>query len=88
MPDEVTQTLDSRSSASADALIEIDGVGDSGHGREDVKYAMEEISYTKFTGIRFLGRRGEEYDAGEVEGAFQITRAGANLVWFRTDLDK
>lgn len=66
MPDEVTQTLDSRSSASADALIEIGGVGDRGHGREDVKYAMEELSYTKFTGIRFLGRRGEEYDAGEV----------------------
>ena len=34
--------IDSRSSASADALIEIDGVGDSGHGR-DVKYAKEEL---------------------------------------------
>ena len=66
MQDEVTQTLDSRSSASADALIEIGGVGDRGHDREDVKYAMKEPSCTKFTGIRFLGRRGEEYDAGEV----------------------
>ena len=66
MPDQVTQTLDSRSSESADALIEIGGVGDRGHGRKDVKYAMEELSYTKFTGIRSLGRRGEEYDAGEV----------------------
>ena len=66
MPDEVTQTLDIRLSASADALIEIDSISDSGHGREDVKYAMEELSYTKFTRIRFLGRRGEEYDAGEL----------------------
>ena len=32
------------------------GVGDSGYGREGVKYAMAELSYTKFTGIRFLGR--------------------------------
>ncbi len=32
------------------------GVGDSGYGREGVKYAMEELSYTKFTGIRFPGR--------------------------------
>ena len=43
MPDEVTQTLDIRLSASADALIEIDSISDSGHGREDVKYAMEEL---------------------------------------------
>lgn len=34
------------------------GVGDSGYGREGVKYAMEELSYTKFTGIRFPGREG------------------------------
>ena len=81
MQDEVTQTLDSRSSASADALIEIGGVGDRGHDREDVKYAMKEPSCTKFTGIRFLGR--EEKNMTLVnweEGAFQITRAGANLV--------
>ena len=32
------------------------GVGDSGYGREGVKYAMAELSYTKFTGIRFPGR--------------------------------
>jgi len=32
------------------------GVGDSGYGREGVKYAMEELSYLKFTGIRFPGR--------------------------------
>jgi len=32
------------------------GVADSGYGREGVKYAMEELSYTKFTGIRFPGR--------------------------------
>ena len=32
------------------------GVGDSGYGREGVKYAMEELSYVKFTGIRFPGR--------------------------------
>ena len=31
------------------------GVGDSGYGREGVKYAMKELSYTKFTGIRFPG---------------------------------
>ena len=31
------------------------GVGDSGYGREGVKYAMEELSYVKFTGIRFPG---------------------------------
>lgn len=33
------------------------GVGDSGYGREGVKYAMEELSYLKFTGIRFPGRK-------------------------------
>jgi acyl-CoA reductase-like NAD-dependent aldehyde dehydrogenase len=32
------------------------GVGDSGYGREGVKYAMQELSYLKFTGIRFPGR--------------------------------
>ena len=32
------------------------GVGDSGYGREGVKYAMDELSYIKFTGIRFPGR--------------------------------
>ena len=32
------------------------GVGDSGYVREGVKYAMEELSYLKFTGIRFPGR--------------------------------
>ena len=32
------------------------GVGDSGYGREGVKYAMEELSYLKFTGIRFPGK--------------------------------
>jgi len=31
------------------------GVGDSGYGREGVKYAMDELSYIKFTGIRFPG---------------------------------
>ena len=31
------------------------GVGDSGHGREGVRYAMEELSYVRFTGIRFPG---------------------------------
>ena len=31
------------------------GVGSSGFGREGVKYAMEELSYIKFTGIRFPG---------------------------------
>ena len=31
------------------------GVGASGFGREGVKYAMEELSYIKFTGIRFPG---------------------------------
>ena len=66
MPADIIQTSASRSSASGDALIEIDGVGDSGHGREDVKSAVEELSYTKFTRIRFLGRGLEEYDAGEV----------------------
>ena len=81
MPDEVTQTLESRSSASADPLIEIGGVGDRGHGREDVKYAMEQLSYTKFTGIPSLGRRGEEYYAGEL-GRRRVPNywAGANLV--------
>lgn len=34
------------------------GVGSSGYGREGVKYAMEELSYLKFTGIRFPGREG------------------------------
>ena len=34
------------------------GVGSSGYGREGVKYAMEEMSYVKFTGIRFPGREG------------------------------
>lgn len=34
------------------------GVGSSGFGREGVKYAMEELSYVKFTGIRFPGREG------------------------------
>lgn len=34
------------------------GVGASGYGREGVKYAMEELSYLKFTGIRFPGREG------------------------------
>ena len=34
------------------------GVGDSGYGREGVRYAMEELSYTRFTGIRFPGREG------------------------------
>ena len=34
------------------------GVGSSGYGREGVKYAMEELSYVKFTGIRFPGREG------------------------------
>ena len=33
------------------------GVGDSGYGREGVKYAMDELSYLKFTGIRFPGRK-------------------------------
>jgi acyl-CoA reductase-like NAD-dependent aldehyde dehydrogenase len=32
------------------------GIGDSGYGREGVKYAMAELSYTKFTGIRFPSR--------------------------------
>ncbi|MBK17787.1 MAG: aldehyde dehydrogenase [Rhodospirillaceae bacterium] len=32
------------------------GVRSSGYGREGVKYAMEELSYVKFTGIRFPGR--------------------------------
>jgi acyl-CoA reductase-like NAD-dependent aldehyde dehydrogenase len=32
------------------------GVGASGYGREGVRYAMEELSYLKFTGIRFPGR--------------------------------
>jgi acyl-CoA reductase-like NAD-dependent aldehyde dehydrogenase len=32
------------------------GVGSSGYGREGVKYAMQELSYLKFTGIRFPGR--------------------------------
>ena len=32
------------------------GVGASGYGREGVKYAMQELSYVKFTGIRFPGR--------------------------------
>lgn len=32
------------------------GVASSGYGREGVKYAMEELSYLKFTGIRFPGR--------------------------------
>ncbi len=32
------------------------GVGDSGHGREGVRYAMEELSYVRFTGLRFPGR--------------------------------
>jgi acyl-CoA reductase-like NAD-dependent aldehyde dehydrogenase len=31
------------------------GVGSSGHGREGVRYAMEELSYVKFTGMRFPG---------------------------------
>ena len=35
------------------------GVGSSGYGREGVKYAMEELSYVKFTGIRFPGRDGK-----------------------------
>jgi acyl-CoA reductase-like NAD-dependent aldehyde dehydrogenase len=35
------------------------GVGSSGYGREGVKYAMEELSYIKFTGIRFPGREGK-----------------------------
>ncbi len=35
------------------------GVGDSGYGREGVKYAMDELSYIKFTGIRFPGREGK-----------------------------
>lgn len=35
------------------------GVGSSGFGREGVKYAMEELSYIKFTGIRFPGREGK-----------------------------
>ena len=34
------------------------GVGSSGYGREGVKYAMAELSYIKFTGIRFPGREG------------------------------
>ncbi len=32
------------------------GVGSSGYGREGIKYAMQELSYVKFTGIRFPGR--------------------------------
>ena len=32
------------------------GVGSSGYGREGIKYAMQEHSYVKFTGIRFPGR--------------------------------
>ena len=32
------------------------GVGSSGYGREGIKYAMQELSYIKFTGIRFPGR--------------------------------
>ena len=32
------------------------GVGSSGYGREGVKYALHELSYVKFTGIRFPGR--------------------------------
>ncbi len=32
------------------------GVGASGYGREGVKYALEELSQWKFTGIRFPGR--------------------------------
>ena len=31
------------------------GVGASGHGREGVRYAMEELSQLKFTGIRLAG---------------------------------
>jgi acyl-CoA reductase-like NAD-dependent aldehyde dehydrogenase len=31
------------------------GVGSSGHGREGVRYAMEELSCVKFTGMRFPG---------------------------------
>jgi len=34
------------------------GVGSSGYGREGVKYAMNELSYVKFTGIRFPGLEG------------------------------
>jgi acyl-CoA reductase-like NAD-dependent aldehyde dehydrogenase len=34
------------------------GVGSSGYGREGVKYALRELSYIKFTGIRFPGREG------------------------------
>ena len=34
------------------------GVGASGHGREGVRYAMEEMSQLKFTGIRLEGVRG------------------------------
>ena len=32
------------------------GVGSSGYGREGIKYAMQELSYLKFTGIRFPGK--------------------------------
>ncbi len=32
------------------------GVGASGFGREGVRYAMEEMSQLKFTGIRLVGR--------------------------------
>ena len=32
------------------------GVGSSGYGREGVKYALDEFSQWKFTGIRFPGR--------------------------------
>ncbi|MGM0562560.1 MAG: aldehyde dehydrogenase family protein, partial [Pseudomonadota bacterium] len=32
------------------------GVGKSGYGREGVRYAMEECTQWKFTGMRFPGR--------------------------------
>ena len=32
------------------------GINDSGYGREGVKYAMRELAYLKFTGIRFPNR--------------------------------
>ena len=45
---------------------------------------MEELSYTKFTGIRFLGEEEKNMTLVKWEGgAFQIT--GLELIWFGSE---